>query len=151
MKQEQEVEDQFLVKLILEYGFCFAFSLSLYGLIFLCIRYVSYVNGTQKISKLSLRAFIFGMHFLFWQSILLLCYQKVSNEYEKIGDKKINPFTEIAKSYISRVALAVDSLRMGSFYAFIQWDCLHKDALSSFVHYQDFFGPKQIMVYKDVL
>ena len=66
MKKEQDAEDSTLVRLTIAYGFCFAFSLSVYGFIFLGIRYVSYVNGIQKISKLSLRAFVFGMHFLFW-------------------------------------------------------------------------------------
>ena len=50
-----------------------------------------------------------------------------------------------------RVALASDCLRLAAFYAFLQWDVLHKDSLASFVFYQDFVGQKQLTVFKDVL
>ena len=77
MKQHQD-EESLTTRLIAAYGFCFAFSLSVYGLIFLSIKYVACLNGTQKISKLSLRAYIFGIHFLFWQSLCLLCFESMS-------------------------------------------------------------------------
>ena len=94
------------------------------------------------------------MLFLFWQSIELLFWENISNQYlylSSIG-AWVNPIeNNVTESFTFRMSLAVDCLRVAAFIAFITWDLLHKGALTLFVNYQDYTGAQQMIVYKDLL
>ena len=78
------------------------------------------------------------MYFLFWQSILLLFWEEISSQYQylvSIG-ALVNPIeNQVTESFIARLAIATDCLRMAAFIAFVTWDLLHKGALTLFVNY----------------
>ena len=63
-----------------DYGCLFSASLSFEGMLYLFTVYIGIRYGNQKISKLTIKVYIYAMLFLLFEVIQMICEQMMINE-----------------------------------------------------------------------